>query len=141
MNQEKKVLCIKKIEIHYSKPTLFHGPQIERVNFHSLKAYFDIKNQSVPDFLDDFQKILDMTYIPYWSFLLLVIFSLGLLTWTVIQWQDIKTVKAAKRLTQKVQKWNDKLKNEDDKFFWKFEIPLPSKDGVLLHACYMIHES
>lgn len=126
---------VKKIEIQYKRPTLFSGPRVELERFHSLTPFFD-KNQYI-ELIGKLDRVLKMAYIPIWLWLILFFLSLGLLGWIVIPIQKKRTYKAGKSLIKIVNELNQELlkKNEPGKLLL-FEIPFPSKNKVILHACF-----
>lgn len=132
-----KYILTKKIEIRYKRPTLFSGPRMKHERYHSLTPFFPLEEIKYANFIDELQKILCETYIPIWMWLLLFIFSLGLLAWIIILKQREKTSEKAKSLVEYVKKINMKLiKRAPQKDLLLFEIPYPTKNKVILHACF-----
>lgn len=141
-----KYVLQKRIEIKYNRPTLFHGPRMAIERFHSLTTFYETKEDYLI-IINRLNEILCATYIPIWLWMLVFIGSLGLLTWIIIIEQKKKTLKQGLLLKEFVTEKNSELLDKIDKNrglngkieqnnLLLFEIPFPSKNKVILHACF-----
>lgn len=121
---------IKKIEIRYNHYAFFRYPRVKRLKYASIqRSLTDVEWGS---HLMELNKCLRESFIPVWVWIIILILSGGLLGFVVIPWQKKKTRKAANMLRKFVKEKNEQF--DQAKKPIKYEIPLPSKKGVIINV-------
>ncbi|OHT11451.1 hypothetical protein TRFO_19084 [Tritrichomonas foetus] len=126
-----KTEVVKRIEILYNHSAFFRAPTVRRMKFRSISQYVDDKEWG--NDLKALNSCLLKSFIPVWIWVLLLIFSGGLLGWVIIPWQKKKTMKAAEDLRTFVKNRNADFLSKKKPL--QYEIPLPSKPGVMINVC------
>lgn len=132
-----EVKISKKIEIHFNHRAFFTYPKVKRLKYASIQRcrLSDIEWGS---HLMELNKCLQRAFIPIWLWIIILIFSGGLLGFVIIPWQKKKTREAANMLRKFVKEKNEQF--DQAKMPIKYEIPLPSKKGVIINV-YILQEA
>ena len=125
---------IKRIEVRYSSRAFFRYPRVKRYKYSSIQRA-DLSDSEWAADLMKLNEWLRCSFIPVWLWIIILIISGGLLGWVILPWQKKKTRKAARLLREFVEKRNDQF--HQARIPIQYEIPLPSKKGVIINVCIM----
>lgn len=120
----------KKIEIRYNQKAFFRYPRVYRLKYGSIQRY--LPDTDWASHLMELNKCLRKAFIPVWLWIIILILSGGLLGWVVIPWQKKNTKMAADMLRQFVKEKNEQFLQAKKPI--QYEIPLPSKKGVIINV-------